>query len=146
MHLHEELLRSECNYTGYQPYWEELLDVGALNQSAVFDPDTGFGGNGLDDDGCITDGPFVNLTLHLSANYSVISSTDYCLERSFNADAFLGANQTYLDTCYASANYSVALDCYSAKPHTAGHAGVGGTVRFIMLRSIISHSRNDWLT
>lgn len=125
MRAHEILLQTECNYTGAQPYWEEVLDVTALNESSVFDPDTGFGGNGVGDDGCVADGPFQNLTLHINqtSNYA-----NYCLSRDFSSTSFQTANQTYIDACYASGNYSEAWQCYKKNPHTAGHAGVGGTV------------------
>ncbi|KAK7718911.1 hypothetical protein SLS57_006021 [Botryosphaeria dothidea] len=125
MRAHEILLQTECNYTGAQPYWEEVLDVTALNESSVFDPDTGFGGNGVGDDGCVADGPFQNLTLHINqtSNYA-----NYCLSRDFSSTSFQTANQTYIDACYASGNYSEAWQCYKKNPHTAGHAGVGGTM------------------
>lgn len=125
MRAHELLLQNECNYTGAQPYWEESLDVTALNESSVFDPDTGFGGNGVGDDECVADGPFQNLTLHIN---QTSSSANYCLSRSLDSSNFQKANQTYIDACYASANYSEAWQCYKSSPHTAGHAGVGGTV------------------
>lgn len=131
MRAHELLLQTECNYTGAQPYWEEVLDVSALNASSVFDPTTGFGGNGAGTDGCVADGPFANLTLHINQTATGI---DYCLSRDFSATNFQTANQTYIDACYASANYSEAWQCYKKSPHTAGHAGVGGTVSCSVLR------------
>lgn len=65
MRAHEILLQTECNYTGAQPYWDELSDVtnAPLEDASVFDPDTGFGSGNTSSDGCITDGPFVNLTM-----------------------------------------------------------------------------------
>ncbi|KAL1620945.1 hypothetical protein SLS54_005877 [Diplodia seriata] len=125
MRAHELLLQTECNYTGAQPYWEESLDVTALNASSVFDPTTGFGGNGAGDDECVADGPFQNLTLHIN---QTSSSASYCLSRSLDADNFQKANTTYIDECYASADYDTAYQCYKSSPHTAGHAGVGGTM------------------
>lgn len=128
---HEILLQTECNYTGAQPYWNEqetVLDMAAgipYNASDVFDPDTGFGGDGAGDDECVADGPFANLTLHLNhtSNFA-----NYCLSRSFNEAGIETANSTYLDACFESEDYAAAWLCYKAKPHTAGHAGVGGTV------------------
>lgn len=45
---HEVVLQKVCNYTGAHPYWDEFTDdVNApLANSSVFDPVTGFGGNG----------------------------------------------------------------------------------------------------
>jgi hypothetical protein len=131
MRAHEILLQTECNYTGAQPYWDELStteDIAAgiaFNESAVFDPDTGFGGTGTGDDLCVTDGPFANLTLHMNrtSNYA-----DYCLSRDFSPTSIQNGNSTYVDTCFVSANYSEAWQCYKSKPHTAGHAAIGGTV------------------
>jgi tyrosinase len=102
-----------------------VLDVEALNSSVVFDPDTGFGGNGSGNDSCVTDGPFSNLTIHITAETNYANE---CLSRSFNNNTFQGASQTHIDTCLASANYSAAWECYISSPHTAGHGGVGGTM------------------
>lgn len=128
MHTHETILRNECNYTGYQPYWDEMRDADAstnVSDSVVFDPDTGFGGEGGD---CVTDGPFVNLTLHLHEYWGVIETYDYCLNRSFSDTSFQGANSTYVDACMAAENFTAADSCLRSNPHTAGHAGVGGVM------------------
>lgn len=108
--------------TNPRRYWEEVLDVANLTASPVFDPITGFGGNGTGSDGCITDGPFVNMTLHLGPVYEI---TDHCLSRSLNQDAIEWAAQDNIDECMAMQNYSSAWPCFSSKPHTAGHAAVG---------------------
>lgn len=141
MRVHELLLQSECGYTGAQPYWDEQADYAAieagsigLGGSAVFDPDTGFGGNGteLDDSGdaCVADGPFANVTLHINQTGF---ATDYCLSRDLSQSNFLNqANTSYLDECFASANYSEAWQCYKKNPHGAGHSGVGGVVSFFL--------------
>jgi tyrosinase len=125
MRVHEYLLQSECGYEGGQPYWNEVLDMDALNNSVLFDPDTGFGGDG-DGADCVTDGPFVNLTLHLNS-----SSTDasYCLSRSFNQQGFQSGQQEYIDACFNTTTYVDAFECYQSNPHTAGHSAIGGTVR-----------------
>lgn len=140
MRAHEILLQTECNYTGAQPYWDELAtteDIAAgiaFNESDVFDPDTGFGGTGTGDDLCVTDGPFANLTLHMNrtSNYA-----DYCLSRDFSPTSIQNGNSTYVDACFASSNYSEAWQCYKSKPHTAGHAAIGGTVSASCVQSII---------
>lgn len=127
MKVHETVLRNECNYTGWQPYWDEMRDAdnsSDISYSVVFDPDTGFGGEGGD---CVDDGPFANLTLHLSAQWGVVSSSDYCLSRDFNSKVWVNANSTNTGPCFDSENYTVAADCFPSNPHTAGHGGVGGT-------------------
>lgn len=114
--------------TGYQPYWDELRDATLsynVSDSVVFDPATGFGGEGGD---CVTDGPFVNMTLHLQDNWGNLTTSDFCLTRSFNNEGFQGANATHVDACMAFDNFTAADECFRASPHTAGHAGVGGTM------------------
>lgn len=56
---------------------------------------------------------------------------NYCLTRKLSQSGFNGAKQANVDTCFASANYSVAWQCYKATVHGAGHAGVGGTVSLL---------------
>ncbi|CAG9983394.1 unnamed protein product [Clonostachys byssicola] len=120
--VHEYLLQSECGYEGGQPYWNETIDMDDLAGSEIFDPDTGFGGEGGD---CVTDGPFVNLTLHMSSNST---SDSYCLSRSLNSNGFQTGAQEYIDECYNTDTYEEAFECYQVNPHTAGHSAVGGTL------------------
>lgn len=99
-----------------------------LADSDVFDPDTGFGGNGTGSDACVADGPFTDLELHINQTGC---ATDYCLSRDLSQSNFLKqANTSYNDTCFASANYSEAWTCYKSNPHGAGHSGVGGVVSY----------------
>ena len=119
LRLNTKFLLTKCRY------WEEILDTGNLTASPVFDPVTGFGGDGSGNNSCITDGPFANSTLHLGPVYEI---TDHCISRSLNSKAILWANQTYLDECYAAKNYSAAWPLFSSHLHTAGHAAVAGVV------------------
>ncbi|KAJ3529389.1 hypothetical protein NM208_g9783 [Fusarium decemcellulare] len=123
MRVHEYLLQSECGYKGGQPYWNEVLDMDALNESVVFNPNTGFGGQG---DECVTDGPFVNLTLHIN---STSTSASACLSRAFNPTGFQGGVQENVDTCFSAATYDEAFECYMDSPHSAGHSGIGGIMQ-----------------
>lgn len=127
MLAHEYALREECNYDGYQPYWEETLDMGDIASSVVFDPVTGFGGEGGE---CIDDGPFAGLTINLSYNFTSLEfyADDRCVFRRFNDNFFLAGNQTNIDACFDSDDPLVALPCYAAGPHGSGHGGVGGTM------------------
>lgn len=142
MRVHELLLQTECGYTGAQPYWDEQADYKAIEagtigfgDSAVFDPDTGFGGNGTGSDSCVVDGPFADLTLHINQTGFAV---DYCLSRDLAPSSFLNqANTTLLEECYATTNYSDAFVCYKKDPHGAAHSGVGGTVS--NLRSSLQH-------
>ncbi|RVX76018.1 hypothetical protein B0A52_00375 [Exophiala mesophila] len=125
IHTHEYLQKTECGYQGTQPYWDEQLDQGIdLNHSPIFDPVTGFGQNGQGDNHCVLDGPFANLTLHVSGD----GPQDYCLSREFDPDSFTLGNITYVEECMSMQNYSSAFPCWFLNPHIAGHWGVGGTM------------------
>ncbi|GLA18147.1 hypothetical protein AnigIFM62618_005302 [Aspergillus niger] len=97
----------------------------ALSESIVFDPDTGFGGNGVGDDLCVSDGPFSNLTLHLT---QFSNDANYCLSRNLNQTAFQDGDQANLDACFSTNNYSDAWPCWSTLPHGAAHLGVNGVM------------------
>ncbi|CAG9953082.1 unnamed protein product [Clonostachys rosea f. rosea IK726] len=122
MRVHEYLLQTECGYKGGQPYWEQVRDVDNFAGSVVFDPVTGFGGEGSE---CVLDGPFTNLRMHINGTST---SANYCLSRAFNATAFTTAKQQNIDECFNLEKYEDSYSCYQALPHTAGHFGVGGTM------------------
>ncbi|KAF3020233.1 hypothetical protein E8E14_011968 [Neopestalotiopsis sp. 37M] len=128
MRVHEIYLQTECGYTGAQPYWDEQADtdLASLADSAVFDPITGFGSGNLDANGCVADGPFVNLTMHLN---QTSNNANFCLTRDFDQASFLMANRSNVDECMAIGNYTNAWNCWGTNPHLAGHMGVGGTNR-----------------
>ncbi|POS72818.1 amino acid transporter [Diaporthe helianthi] len=128
---HEVLLQRECGFTGAQPYWDELseneqISNGTLtfDQLAVFDHETGFGGKGLlQGNGCVTDGPFADLTLHLNSSGlpADANGAGYCLSRNFNAANFQKGKRSNIKTCFG---YD-ARECYETNPHSAGRSGVG---------------------
>jgi tyrosinase len=63
MYAHEHLLRTECRYSGAQPYWDEARDAGSFSSATIFDPESGFGGDGKGASNCIADGPFARYTV-----------------------------------------------------------------------------------
>ncbi|KAF9873842.1 hypothetical protein CkaCkLH20_08576 [Colletotrichum karsti] len=95
--LHENLLRDECGFTGVHPYWDWTIDADAKNmpQSPLFDPVTGFGGNGQftgsKEPGfqrCVVDGPFANTNLTLAMGWPNMTEQGnrlHCLTREFNS-------------------------------------------------------------
>ncbi|KAF7338726.1 Tyrosinase central domain-containing protein [Mycena sanguinolenta] len=111
LNVFEETLRSECNFSGALPYWDWSRDVDVYNKidnSPVFDPVHGFGGNGIyipgwagpfnnltnlagwvpgTGGGCITTGPFASYNLSLGPG---TIPTNHCITRDFN-DAFAWA-------------------------------------------------------
>ncbi|KAJ2914683.1 hypothetical protein MD484_g5740, partial [Candolleomyces efflorescens] len=107
--LYETALREECSYRGPTPFWDWTRDAGGskpMSRSPIFDPHTGFGGNGLngtytpptDDDGaiwhlfsatgCVQDGPFASVTLHVGPDRRL---TDHCLTRNILEQPSLSA-------------------------------------------------------
>jgi hypothetical protein len=81
----------------------------------------------------VTDGPFANMTLHINQVWGVNSYDEYCLTRSWNQTAFLTANQSYVDVCFAKGGYNDANFCYVDSPHAAGHLAIGGTVSYAII-------------
>jgi tyrosinase len=93
---YEKLLRDECGYRGAQPYWDWTIDTPASKfvDSPVFDSAYGFGGNGPQipynssnnevpgrtGGGCVKDGPFKNMTVHLGP-FASLARNDQCLKR-----------------------------------------------------------------
>jgi tyrosinase len=124
-YLHEQLLRTECGYTGAQPYWETVLDVGDVLGSVILDPVTGFGGNGTGADLCVPDGPFANITLHLGPKYT---ATDHCISR--NVDelvAVQNCSQTNIDALFNQTLFEDVYDLFGNTIHTGGHSAIGGS-------------------
>ncbi|KAI2471576.1 Di-copper centre-containing protein [Annulohypoxylon bovei var. microspora] len=125
MRVHEHVIRTECNYTGPLPYWDEPADVGDISGSPLFDIETGFGGNGTGVGGCVTDGPFANLTLRFQADLTI---DEYCLSRYLNDRAFAAAAKENVDMCLEKGTFVDAWSCLEGRPHGAGHGGVMGTM------------------
>lgn len=102
--LHENMLRDECGYTGVQPYWDWSIDADALNMpnSTIFDPDTGFGGDGKRTgsdvagfERCVVDGPFANTNLTLAMGWpdmNTVGNRLHCFTREFNGGLGTDAN------------------------------------------------------
>jgi tyrosinase len=123
LHTHEYILKTECNYTGTQPYWQESLDAGNFTHSIVLDPETGFGGDGAGPNNCIKDGPFKDYVNAIGPGLSV---TDHCIDRQIS-DCMSGmAAQNNVDQCMAMRNFSMLWPCIEDSPHKAGHGGIGG--------------------
>ncbi|KAI0178378.1 hypothetical protein BJ166DRAFT_49020 [Pestalotiopsis sp. NC0098] len=152
-------LRATCGYTGAQPYWDWTLDAvseDAWPSSPLFDDVYGFGGNGayiadvsnltqtsaVDDlpgrtgGGCLTTGPFANLTVPMGPDNST-ASTPHCLRRDFTAQlAMQTLNQSLVDWQLEADEFAVydrrvqALDLSLSgiTTHGGGHFSVGGMV------------------
>ncbi|KAH8826774.1 hypothetical protein DL96DRAFT_1555998 [Flagelloscypha sp. PMI_526] len=122
---YENALRTDCGYTGAQPYWNEIADAGAFTTSALLQAnDLSFGGDGVaTNNNCVSTGPFANLTLHIGPGSQV---TNHCLNRAVSNRASQSAGQSYVDACMAKTTFTEAWPCIENNgPHNAGHGGVG---------------------
>jgi tyrosinase len=125
MYADEHVLRTDCNYTVSQPYWDEPLDAGKFSHSIVLDPVTGFGGNGAGPNNCIVDGPFKD---YVNAIGPFQQITDHCIDRKIDECSSAQAAAKNIDQCMNSGNYSTFWPCLKSSPHGAGHGCVGGQV------------------
>jgi tyrosinase len=86
IHVYELALRQECGYTGHLAYWDWTLDWKDPAKSPIWDPETGFGGDGNPSGNetvfsgrCVMDGPFADYTVYYSNN----TVNPHCLSRGF---------------------------------------------------------------
>ncbi|KAJ2898555.1 hypothetical protein MKZ38_003846 [Zalerion maritima] len=150
---YEADLRELCGYSGAQPFWDWTLDSWSTDDfpnSPVFDPDTGFGGNGpyIDSSednsvsthipgktggGCITDGPFANMSVNLGPGYTT-AYNPRCLRRDF-APEFAVSNLNISMVAWtlsadSFAEFDIRVQGGTTVPemtyHGGGHLGVGG--------------------
>ncbi len=145
------MLRSECNYTGAQPYWDWTLDSPSANGSVLASPVLkAFGGNGSDTDSCIQEGPFSGPTFLNIGPVESLASNPRCLTRAVDDFLFNGSTDwedIYPATMSAKNYYQLQafIDGLSfvdeadkirtsafATPHGVGHMSIGGDVRISM--------------
>ncbi|KAH5276015.1 hypothetical protein HBI71_036640 [Parastagonospora nodorum] len=155
---YEKALKDECGWTLGQPfsklfcrYWDWSLDAEPLNEtsarifdSAIFNPDTGFGGNGYPKvappemnpqnltgntgGGCVMNGPFA------PPNFMLNLPTPHCLVRDFMPWIIkrLAAPKLVEEALAQPDYFSFAKTVENwPKPrlssiHSSGHSGVGG--------------------
>ncbi|RYP25508.1 hypothetical protein DL768_011472 [Monosporascus sp. mg162] len=127
--LYENALREDCGYNGTTVCWNWSLDYEDPASSPVFDVETGFGGDGDNNTGCVTDGPF--------AGYNVSTPDDHCLQRAFNMSAVTEwAAPGLVNDTLAVQGYSSFRTTLEDGPHRSAHAGVGGDM-------LVNYSPND---
>ena len=150
-------MRQECGYKGAHPYWDWTLDAGAgkdIRDSPVFDPVTGFGGDGKpgvpplpptdtrgdfpggSGGGCVLNGPFVNFTLNIGPGDKLVYNPR-CISRSINPTMAVYLNYSNVaplagastfkqfDFITEATPYSLS-DPLSMTFHGAGHYVIGG--------------------
>lgn len=104
--MHELALQNLCNYKGSHPYWDELTDLtnGNVAESPIFDPVTGFGGNGTGTNSCVPNGPFKNITLHMSNHHA--RGNSFCLSRGLDQSSFEEGTTSNIEECFGYQNYT----------------------------------------
>lgn len=154
--LYEQVMRDECGYNGTQPYWD-WSSTDTLAAHPLFDgSDTSISGNGEyveettyvliptpdiinttvpsgTGGGCLTSGPFANLTVRLGPHGAPVSDglayNPRCLTRNFR-DSYLSAYLTYDNVTAAMVkedlqSLSTILGS-STGLHSNGHTATGG--------------------
>ncbi|KAI5863449.1 monooxygenase [Durotheca rogersii] len=146
--LHEDLLRTECGFAGTQPYWDWSIDADAVDtpNSPLFDPATGFGGNGRRTGSgepgfqhCVVDGPFANTNLTLGMGWPNVNDgghRPHCFTREFNGgmgndengDAIIGDmqatayNSNVMNIIYGFDNFAAMSSMLEGLPHAQVHS------------------------
>ncbi|KAF6815975.1 hypothetical protein CSOJ01_03244 [Colletotrichum sojae] len=150
--LHENLLRDECGFKGVQPYWDWTIDADAADMpnSPLFDPVTGFGGDGKrtgsSEPGfqrCVVDGSFANTSLTLAMGWPDMNEPGnrlHCFTREFNGglgldengesiigDMQVGAyNSKTMSTIYGFDNFADMVMMLEGLPHAQIHSVIFG--------------------
>lgn len=85
----ENVLRSECNYTGAQPYWDWTLDSPASNSSLLKSPVIeSFGGDGSAPTNCVETGPFTGNESLAIGPLESLKRNPRCLTRTIDESTF----------------------------------------------------------
>lgn len=157
LHLYEQDLRDVCCYKGGVPYWDWAKDAAAMQNSPIWDPETGFGGNGafIEDTsafppvyknpisipgrtggGCVTDGPWANHTVTMGPG-NTTALTERCLRRDFSPELFARTlNSSVVSFVMSATNYfdfehrveGLALGIPAMSLHGGGHLAIGGDI------------------
>ncbi|KAJ3541489.1 hypothetical protein NMY22_g3870 [Coprinellus aureogranulatus] len=147
--------RDVCDYNGPFPYWDWTLDADgttpSIPQSPIFDPVTGFGGDGVegtytpptDGDGsvfpivpetwkgCVGTGPFADAVMHVGPGKRF---EDHCLDRklsdNFRAQFTTSSIISNILSQTTYDNFWNSLDGFPFKTdfrlHDSGHSTLGG--------------------
>lgn len=95
LYEYERVLRSECGYSGYLPWWDAKQDGHDIFTSPMWSATHGFGGNGAydptaviqflnitaDGGGCLVDGPFKDTVIHVGYTNDT-SYQERCIKRN----------------------------------------------------------------
>ncbi|KAI8931396.1 hypothetical protein NX059_011726 [Plenodomus lindquistii] len=129
----------DCNFKGVMPYWDWTLDSNDMINSSIWDPVSGFGGNGdpaIDPLGpgtttikCVLDGPFAGLQVA----WVMEGENPHCLTRNWNngtnypGDMFVKSyTPEILAGVAANNNFNDFRKSLENGPHGAVHSAIGG--------------------
>ncbi|KAF5326565.1 hypothetical protein D9611_000757 [Ephemerocybe angulata] len=146
-------LRDECGYTGPMTYWNWSIDADntkAMKDSVIYDPNTGFGGDGVPGTytlppdpngqssafpgayrGCVKTGPFVNQVVRLGPGKLV---TEHCLVRGVDESSKTALKTTEVNRVMQQTpfeKFRTSLENgigfgFGFGIHGGGHSAVGG--------------------
>ncbi|KAG8715998.1 hypothetical protein FRC08_009954 [Ceratobasidium sp. 394] len=121
----------ECGYTAPIPYWDWTIDADNMAKSEMFNPTTGFGGNGSPSLNppkryCVQDGPY-----GVKSNFSIAYPESRCLQRQFNMGNQWGMGGSQhspqaIQSIMQITGYSDFEEALEEGPHDAVHNEVAG--------------------
>ncbi|KAH8648451.1 hypothetical protein BX600DRAFT_442742 [Xylariales sp. PMI_506] len=128
----EDMLRTECSFTGPLPWWNEPLDAGNFANSPIF-TSSSFGTAALKTSSnqgtCVEDGAFAGLTIHVGG--------EQCLSRAVDEGDTAQCTTDFVNSCNSNSDYANMESCMEYGPHAYGHDGVGA------IMSVVSYSPSD---
>ncbi|KAI0432184.1 hypothetical protein F5Y09DRAFT_329878 [Xylaria sp. FL1042] len=127
--IYEKYLQEKCGYRGALPYWDWTLDWEDPSSSPIFDPMTGFGGDG-DPQGaetvgggrCVLDGPFSDLR----PLYYGGRENPHCFSRGFSDFHGRNASPAMIQQIMASDDYTTFYLAVENGPHNVAPLGIKG--------------------
>jgi tyrosinase len=159
----------DCGYTGPTPYWDWTIDSGKLATSTIWDPTTGFGGNGntRTNAHCVEQGPYANFQVRgMGTGFGTLTDTEFqltypsphCLARRFNngnvRSGVLGTMQgsqystSMINNILSSPDYLSFSSNIEEIPHDAIHNVISGDMAaaFSPNDALVSGSANTGLS
>jgi len=135
IHIFEKALVEECGFEGNLPYWDWSLDSPDFAASLLWDPITGFGGNGNTESDpessnscCVIDGPFANTTRYWHSKENGhgfdVNPSPRCFSRAFvtgekKEEYQDRVNATALDHVLSQPTYGEFLDQLESRAHNS---------------------------
>jgi len=119
----EDILRSECGFTGPLLWFDETKYAGRFAASSIFSNDY-FGAVNVGG-GCVTNGKFANLGLNVGPGSG---NTPHCLSRNGNDGVTANGNTALFNACNQRTDYADMAVCLEGA-HSYGHNGIGSVMQ-----------------